>query len=408
VRAKELLISVGLAATFADVHKPLADAVSLLEQAVQLDPKFTLAYCRAAEAHDFLYLFYNPTPEQRGLGDAAISRALALEPDLSEVRLAYAAHLFRCYRDNDQARIQLTIARRGLPNDADAIALEAYIDRHQGQFEKAIQEFKNAITRDPRNSVFVEDLATTLRQVRQFREAGQTFDRLTELRPDQPMLSMQKPLFLYYETGDSTAIRTALAAMPASVADDRGVLSLKLAFAFVDRDWAQVKALIEKMNGGDDEGEFANGGVNVPVNCYSILLARLQGEQVVANQEFAETRGQMNQRIQKEPGNAKLLSQLAVIDALLGKRELAIDEGKRAVELLPISKDAVDGPYPELNLAAVYAWTNESDLAFETLTSLSKVPNGLYYGPLKREPYWEPLRKDPRYEKLLAELAPKE
>ena len=68
----------------------------------------------------------------------------------------------------------------------------------------------------------------------------------------------------------------------------------------------------------------------------------------------------------------------------------------------------MDGPYPELNLAAVYAWTNESDLAFETLTSLSKVPNGLYYGPLKREPYWEPLRKDPRYEKLLAELAPKE
>ena len=406
VRPKELLISVGLAATFADVHKPLTDAVRLLEQAVQLDPKFTLAYCRAAEAHDFLYLFYSPTPEQRSLGDAAISHALALEPDLPEVRLAYAAHLFRCYRDNDQARIQLTIARRGLPNDADAIALGAYIDRHQGQFENAIQEFKNAITRDPRNSVFVEDLATTLQQVRQFRAAEQTFDRLTELRPDQPILGMQKPFLFYDETGDNTAMRNALAALPTSTADDRGVLSLRLAFAFVDRDWTQVKALIEKMNGGDDEGEFANGGVNVPVGCYSILLARLQGEQTGANPSFAETRDQLNERVQKEPANAKLLSQLAVIDALLGKKELAIAEGKRAVELLPSSKDAVDSPYPELNLAAVYAWTNELDLAFETLTSLSKVPNGLYYGPLKREPYWEPLRQDPRYEKLLAELAP--
>jgi len=408
VRAKELLISVGLAATFADVHKPLAVAVSLLEQAVQLDPKFTLAYCRAAEAHDFLYLFYNPTLEQRSLGDAAVSRALALEPDLPEVRLAYAAHLFRCYRDNDQARIQLTIARRGLPNDADAIALGAYIDRHQGQFENAIQEFKNAITRDPRNSVFVEDLATTLQQVRQFRAAEQAFDRLTELRPDQPILRMQKPFLFYCETADNTAMRTALAALPTSTADDRGVLSLRLAFAFVDRDWKQVKALIEKLNGGDDEGEFANGGVNVPVGCYSIFLARLQGEQTRANPNFTATRDQLNERVQKEPANVKLLSQLAVIDALLGKKELAIAEGKRAVELLPISKDAVDGPYPELNLAAVYAWTNELDLAFETLTSLSKVPNGLYYGPLKREPYWEPLRKDPRYEKLLAELAPKE
>jgi len=408
LRAKELLISVGLAATFADVHKPLADAVSLLDRAVQLDPKFTLAYCRAAEAHDFLYLFYEPTPEQRALGDAAISRALSLEPDMAEVHLAYAAHLFRCYRENDQARIQLNIARLGLPNDADAIALGAYIDRHQGQFEKAIQEFRDAITRDPRNSVFVEDLATTLLQVRQFRAAEQTFDRLTELRPDQPVLRMQKPFLLYYETGDDTAMRTALAALPGSVADDRGMLSLRLAFAFVGRNWAEVKAVIEKMNGGDDEGEFANGGVNVPIGCYSILLARLQGELTDANPSFAETRDQLDQRVQKEPGNAKLLSQLAVVDALLGKKDLAMAEGKHAVELLPISKDAVDGPYPELNLAAVYTWTNELDLAFETLTSLSKAPNGLYYGPLKREPYWEPLRQDPRYEKLLAELAPKE
>ncbi len=374
LRAKELLVSVGVAATFADVHKPLIEAVSLLDQAVQLDPKFTLAYCRAAEAHDFIYRFYDPTPEQRALGDAAISRALALEPDLADVRLAYAAHLYRSYRDTHQARIQLTIARRGLPNDADAFALEAYIDRRQGQFEKAIQEFKDAITRDPRNSVFVEDLATTLQQVRQFRAAEETFDRLTELRPDQPILRTQKPFVLYYETGDNTAIGTALAALPASVADDRGVLSLRLAFAFVDRDWAQAKALIERMNSGDDEGDFANGGVNVPIGCYSILLARLQGQQTGANPSFAETRDQLNQRVQKAAESAGLLSQLAVVDALLNHKETAIAEAKRAVELLPISKDSVDGPYPELNLAAVYAWTNELDLAFEMLSTLTKVP----------------------------------
>jgi TolB-like protein/Flp pilus assembly protein TadD len=406
LRAKELLVSVGVAATFSDVQKPLAEAVGLLDQAVQLDPNFTLAYCRSAEAHDLLYRFYNPTPEQRALGDAAISRALALEPDLAEVHLAYAFHLYRGYRDYDQTGLQLALAKRGLPNDAEAAALEAYVDRRQGRFEKAIQEFKDAITRDPRNSVFVEDLAITYQQVRQFREAEQTFDRLTELVPNQAILSEQKPILLYWETGDSTAMRTALAALPASAADDRGVLNLRLAFAFVDRDWAEVKALLEKMDGGDDEGDFAYGGSNVPVGCYSILLARLQGEQTGTNLSFAETRDQLNQRVQKQPENAKLLSQLAVIDALLGQKELALSEAKRAVKLLPISKDAVDGPYPELNLAVVYAWTNEFDLAFEMLTSLSKVPNGLYYGSLKREPYWEPLRHDPRYEKLLANLAP--
>ncbi|HTD15191.1 MAG TPA: TIR domain-containing protein [Chthoniobacterales bacterium] len=408
LQAKELLVSVGVAATFSDVQKPLAQAVSLLEQAVQLDPKFTLAYCRSAEAHDLFYRFYDPTPEQRALGDAAISRALALEPDLAEVHLAYAFHLYRGYRDYDQTRLQLALAKRGLPNDAEAAALEAYVDRRQGHFEKAIQEFKDAITHDPRNSVFVEDLAITFQQARQFRSAEQTFDRLTALLPNQAIVATQKPILLYYETGDTTAVRTAFAALPALAADDRGIVNLRLAFAFFDRDWTKVKALLEKMNSGDDEGDFAYGGSNVPLGCYSILLARLQGEQASPNPSFAETRDQLNERVQKQPENAKLLSQLAVIDALLGQKELAISEAKRAVELLPISEDAVDGPYPELNLAVVYAWTNEFDLAFETLTTLSKVPNGLYNGPLKREPYWEPLRHDPRYEKLLADLAPKE
>jgi hypothetical protein len=99
---------------------------------------------------------------------------------------------------------------------------------------------------------------------------------------------------------------------------------------------------------------------------------------------------------------------LAVVDALLNSEEAAISEAKRAVELLPISKDAVDGPLMVVNLAVVYAWTNESDLAFETLDSLAKTPHGIYYGQLKLDPYWDPLRKDPRFEKLLAELAPKE
>jgi hypothetical protein len=86
-------------------------------------------------------------------------------------------------------------------------------------------------------------------------------------------------------------------------------------------------------------------------------------------------------------------------------KEVAISEAKRAIELLPISKDALSGRAIEMNLAVVYAWTNELGLAFEKLSSLTKVPNGIFYGELKRGPYWEPLRQDPRCEKLLAESA---
>ncbi len=124
------------------------------------------------------------------------------------------------------------------------------------------------------------------------------------------------------------------------------------------------------MKGGEDDDDFAYGGAPVPVGCYSILLARLQGEQPGANSSFAETREQLNQKVQKSPGNARLLSQLAVVDALLRQKEAAISEAKRAVEMLPISKDALDGPGIVVNLAVVYAWTNELDLAFEDVESL--------------------------------------
>ena len=406
LKAKRLLTIVGSTYDSGDVSKPLGDAVDLLEQAVRLDPKFALAYCAGVEAHDFLYVLVDPSPQQLALGDGALNRALELEPDLPEVHLAYAFHLFRGYRDYERARVQLAIARRGLPNDAEAMSLEASMDRRQGQFGKAIQAFKDAVARDPENSDFVERLAFTLQQSRQFREAEKMFDRLVELVPDEPILKTRKPLSHYLETGDDSAVRAAIAAFPPSLADNKDALCFRLDFACFARDWPQAKEIIEKLKGGDDEGDFAYAQTSVPIGCYSILIARSQGDLPGANASFAETRDQLNQKVQKSPQTAPLLSQLAVVDALLNNKEIAIAEARRAVEMLPTSKDAMVGPCLELNLAVVYAWTNQLDLAFEKLSSLTKVANGILYGQLKCDPLWDPLRQDPRFEKLLAELAP--
>jgi hypothetical protein len=160
------------------------------------------------------------------------------------------------------------------------------------------------------------------------------------------------------------------------------------------------------MKGGEDDGLFGYEIMPLPIGCYSILLARIQGEQPDANSSLAKT--QLNQDFQKSPTNALLLGYLAMVDALLNNKEAAISEAKRAMEMLPISEDAVDGPGMVVQLAVVYAWTNELDLAFEVLDTLTKTPSGIYYGDLKLNAYWDPLRKDPRYEKLLAELAPRD
>jgi serine/threonine protein kinase/Tfp pilus assembly protein PilF len=408
LRAQKLIANFRVSAGLGSgAEKPLRAAIDFLDQAVQLDPKFTLAYCASAHAHSLLYRLSDPTPERRVLGDAAIDQAMRLQPDLPEVHLAYAVQLYS-YRDYEQARIQLAIAERSLTNNAEVFVLEALIDRRQGNFEKAVQEFNQAIARDPRNSVSIGDLGTTYYVMRQFDKAEQVYDRLMQLLPDQPMLKVQKAFNVtFMKTGNGAAFRSAVAALPAPLADDREVLSLRLNFDLYDRDWPQAKEAIQKLRDGDDDGYFAYAGIPVPIGCYSILLARLQGEQLDAHPEFAKTREQLNQKALKSPGNAQLLSQLAVVDALLSDKEAAIKQGKRAVEMLPISKDAVDGPCLLINLAVVYAWTNEPDLAFQTLEPLTKTPGGIYYGLLKRDPLWDSLRKDLRFDRFLAELAPR-
>jgi hypothetical protein len=146
----------------------------------------------------------------------------------------------------------------------------------------------------------------------------------------------------------------------------------------------------------------------VPSKSFSILLARLRGDEPGNNPEFIEVREQINAEVLKSPQDARILSLLAVVDALLNKKDIAISEARRAVEMQPISTDALYGPAILKNLAIVYAWSNEVDLALDTLGSLTETPFGIYYGALKGEPYWEPLREDPRYEKLLEGLAPRD
>jgi TolB-like protein/Flp pilus assembly protein TadD len=409
LRAEKLIGTATASLFIGNFEMGLHEAIDLLERAVELDPKFARAYCKETEAQDLIYTGYDPVPTRRTFADAAIENALRLEPDLPEVHLTYAYHLYDAHRDYERARVQLAIARRGLPNNAEAITLEAYMDRREGKLQKAIEELNQAINVDPRNGGAIADLAYTLFMTRQLDAAGQAFDRAIDLGADQPMLKVQRALYVtLFKTGNNGALRATLATLPASMAEDQGALTWRLACALADRDWPQASELVEKMKRHEDDRNFSYSAVPVPVNCYFILLARLQGEQPDSKPSFAETREKLNLKVQGSPGNAKLLSNLAVVDALLGKKEDAIAEANRAVNALPVSKDAIDGPGIQMNLAAVYAWTNEPDQAFEQLDILAKLPNGIYYGNLKGDPYWEPLRKDPRFAKLAAELAPKD
>jgi tetratricopeptide (TPR) repeat protein len=303
--------------------------------------------------------------------------------------------------------VQLAIARHGLPNDPEAALLEAYMTRRQGYFEKAVQRFDEALSVDPRNLTAILELGGTFYMIRQFAACEREYDRAIDLAPDQPMFKALKGEITPMKTADDAALSSVLATLPASMADDRGVMTYRLNLALYQRNWKEATARIDQIGGGEDDAAFAGSTLPVPVGCYSILIARLQGKPPELDSSLAEPRQQLSQKVQSSGGNAMLLSNLAIVDALLGKKEDALAEAKRAVETLPILKDAVNGPIIMTHLAAVYAWTNEQNSAFETLEPLTKTPNGLYYGDLKLNPLWDPLRNDPRFDKLLAQLAPR-
>jgi TolB-like protein/Flp pilus assembly protein TadD len=380
-------------------------AIDLLEQATQKDPKFTLAYCLKAEVNDSLYLSEDHTPERLALADSAVNEALRLEPDLPEVHLALAFHLYRCYRDYERARVQLAIAAQSLPNNPDLLEVTAKIDRRQGRWEKATVGFEKATALDPRNPNFLAALSYHYECLRRYRDAERIWNRIVELKPDQQIpFTLTKAGWAFAQYGDLSALRAAYEALPPSMKDDPEIAMERVYWAISAREFAVAKDILSKT----PEEEVFFYGASVPRGIFMLWLELVQGHHPTMEQ-FGAARQQLYQKVQADPVDPFLLAALAKTDVALGRKEEAMQEARRAMEMRPISEDALDGPGLATCFARVCIWANEWDLAFEQLNIVIQVPSGIWlnYGELKTDPEWDPVRKDPRFKELLARLAPR-
>jgi serine/threonine protein kinase/tetratricopeptide (TPR) repeat protein len=407
LQAGELLANVRLLNSATGSRQPLLNAIDLLEQAVQLDPRFALAYCAMTEAQDRFYSYCERTAQRRALGDEAINAALRLRPDLPEAHLEYGVHLFVTHRDYDSARRQLAIARHGLPNNSRVIASQAFVDARQGDFEKAIHGIEEAINIDPLDASLAEELGFTSFCARRFRTMESAYDHALALSKDNYILKVRRAWTAIEIKGDVTDWLAVINSLPLSALEDVEILSDRIYLAVSRRDWQEAARLLAQLKGDVDASIWARSSP-VPRVRYAILIARLQGEPIDTLLRFMGMREEVGRKVAAMPLNAELLSDLAVVDALLARKQEAIAEAKQAAEIKPISNDAVEGPPPLVNLAVVYAWCDEPDLAFAQLESLAKTPRGIYAGSLMLDPLWDPLRSDPRFDKLLAELAQKD
>jgi TolB-like protein len=388
-------------------------AISLLEQATRKDPNFVLAYCLIANANDFLYAHrLDRAPERRALGDAAVTEGLRLRPDLPEVQLAVAFHLYACNRDFERARVQIAIASQTRPNNPDLLELTAFIDRRQGRWEKATRGLERAATLDPRNQDILANLAWSYGYMRRYRDCDRMWSKVLDLSPKpQPVFLLGRASWIFAAKADVTAARAACDTFSSSMKDDPEVAFYRVYYSICARDFAGGREILSE--NPNKEILFVppfpvGAGLLIPRQFFALWIEFLQGHHPTI-EEFGPVREELDRKVESDRNDPFLMLALAFADIALGRNEESIEEGRRAMEMLPISEDAVEGPNIAADVALVYGWASRPNLAFEQLSKLAKIPSGLLtYGDLKTNPNWDPLRKDPRFDELLAELAPRD
>jgi TolB-like protein/Flp pilus assembly protein TadD len=389
----------------AQLKENLLEATRLLEQAIARDPTFFLAYCRLAEAHDLIYFFGSDhTPARLALANTAIQTALRLRPASGEAHLALAEHFYRGYRDYEHALAELTLARRLLPNDPQVFELIGFITRRQGLWEESTTALERALELDPRNIFFLQQLSFTYEYQRRYRDLAAVLDRALKLVPSDPETRVARAMIDLAERADArpihATIETVIAEGPATA---RNIAENWFYVALCERDNSGVSRALAAV---PPEG-ISIGSIWFPRAYFEAVAARAGGDATVARAAFTAARGEVEKTMHEQPDYAQGLIALGLIDAGLGRKDDAIRQGRRAVELVPISKDAIDGTDMIINLAVIYAWTGEKDLALKQLAEAAHLPSPLNYGWLRLHPDWDNLRGDPRFEKIVASLAPK-
>ena len=401
-RAKTLLLKSLYSG--ASTKDNLLQAVELLNQAVARDPKFLLAYCRLAFAHDVLYLGYlDHTPARLASADAAVQTALRLQPDAGETHLAVARHLYSNL-DYDRAKQELAVAQHTLPNSSELFELSGLIERREGHWDESTHNLEKVLEIDPLNFFTLSQISTNYQCLRRYEQGAAVLDRTLAVAPKDVVTRVTRAQVDLHWRADPKPLHTTIDAI---LAEDPTaaptVAGIWLNLALCERDPVAANRALVALS-GDSYRLF-----HIILNRASVegLIARIRGDTAAARTAFTAARAQQEELVRKQPDYAPALCALGMIDAGLGRKEDALREGRRAVELLSVERDAFGGTDMIQFFSVICAWAGEKELASEQLDIVTRMPSSLTYGRLKLHPFWDPLHGDPRFEKIVASLAPK-
>jgi serine/threonine-protein kinase len=349
------------------------------------------------------------TPARLALAEAALQAATRLRPDAGETHLARAQYLYQCLRDYNGALAELEVARRTLPNDPRIFELTGYILRRRGQQEEGVRNLERAVELDPRNPYTLQQLALSYQGLRRYSEDAAILDRVLTIVPNDVATKTNSALVDFNWKAETRplheTIDSILAADPGAISDAADVW---FQCALAERDLtAAERALVAS----GDNPCWGDNAVILRRSFSEGLLARIMTDEARAHAAFTKARLEQEKVVRARPDYGPPLCVLGLIDAALGRKEEALREGRRAIELLPVERDSDTGSQMLVYFAMIAAWAGEKDTALQYLAANVQSPGGYQvasYGMLKLHPFWDPLRGDPRFEKIVASLAPKD
>jgi tetratricopeptide (TPR) repeat protein len=323
--------------------------------------------------------------------------------------LARANYLYFGRRDYAGALAELESARRVLPNDPRLFELTGYILRRRGQQEEGLRNLQRAIELDPRNFDTLQQIALSYQSLGRYAEAIAALDWALNIVPDNIETRAARAQYELFWKADTRAlhqtIESILAQGPGAIAP---AADTWFQCALAERDSAAAKRALVALG---DHPCWNEDTIFLSRSLGEGLLAHMNKDETRARAAFEAARAQQEKIVQAQPDYGPALCVLAMIDAALGRKGLALEEGRRAIALMPLEKDVNDGSRVIQYFAITAAWTGDKELALQQLDAGLRAPNAsqmLSYGALKLLAFWDPLRGDPRFEKIVASLAPKQ
>jgi TolB-like protein/Flp pilus assembly protein TadD len=386
-------------------------AARLYEQAVALDPKFALAHARLSVTTSNLYHFYEPTEPLKEKAHAEALESLRLQPNLGEGHLALGLYHYYMQGDYEAALRELDVAGHLLPNDGDVGLYTAAIERRRGHWDAALAAYQRAEAIDPRNSVMLYDASQTYFGLRDWRTAAERMDRVLSLFPDSFNVKIQRAYIEFFWKGVTAPIKAALQSLPPNLDPDGVVTFARWDVALMDRD---VVAAEKALAACQLDTIASQTGVPLPKSYLQACVDLVRGNAAKARTGFEAARGPIEKIVADSPQDGTRRAQLGLLYAFLGRKEDALREGQRAMDLKPIAHDVIEGAVVEDFYTLICVRLGETDKAIGRIERLLSRPFAVDYADesitisdLRQRWEWDPLRNDPRFQKILAGPEPK-